>query len=85
MEDPDQVLLPSCNLIFVVLGKEESKDSIPFASLDDLLLYLSQGSANETSVSVLLDVRIVAHVFRVPIASKTGRLSSSNRLPFNLW
>jgi hypothetical protein len=72
MEDSDQVLLPSRDLIFVVLGEDELEDSIPFASLDDLLLYLSQGSADETSVSALLDVHIVAHVFRVPIASRTG-------------
>jgi hypothetical protein len=72
MEDPDKVLLPCRNLIFVVLGEKESEDSIPFTSLDDLLLYLSQGSADETSVSVSLDVHIAAHVFRVPIASRTG-------------
>jgi hypothetical protein len=85
LKDPDQVLPPSRNLVLVVLGEEESKNCIPFTPLDDLPLHLCKGSAIEKSVSVSLSVYITAHPFRVPIAFRTGWLSSSDRLPFNLW
>ena len=60
---------------------------MPFAPLGDLPLHLYQGSVIDTSVNVCLGARIVvlAHVFRVPIASSTDWLISSGRLPFNLW
>jgi hypothetical protein len=85
LKDPDQVLLPSRNFVLIVLGEEESEDRIPFTPLDDLPLHLCQGSAIETSVSGSLGARIATHAFRVPIASRTDWLSSSDRLPFNLW
>jgi hypothetical protein len=87
LKDPDKVLLPSCNLVLIVLGQNKSEDSVPFTSFDNLLLHLCQGSAIETLVSGSLGVHIVvlAHAFRFSIASRTGRLSSSDRLPFNLW
>ena len=87
LEDPDQVLLPSRNLVFVVLGEDESEDSTPFTPLDDLPLHFYQVSAIGSLVSGPLSVRVavLAHAFRFPIALRTGWLSSSDRLPFNLW
>jgi hypothetical protein len=87
LKDPHKVLLPTRNLVFVVLGEDESEDCTPFTPLDDLPLHLHQSSAIETSVSGSLGVRItgLAHAFRFPIASRTDLLISSDRLPFNLW
>ena len=87
LKDPDQILLPSGNLVFIVLREDESEESIPFTPLDDLPLHIYQVSAIGTSVSGSPGVHIaaMAHAFRFPIASRTDWLSSSDRLPFNLW
>jgi hypothetical protein len=87
LKDSDKVLLPTRNLLLVVLGEDESEHSTPFTPLDQLSLHLYQGSAIEASVTRSLGVRIAvpAHVFRFPIASRTDWLSSSDRFPFNLW
>jgi hypothetical protein len=87
LKDPNQVLLPTRNLVLIVPGEDELEGCVPFTTLDDLLLHLYQGPAIEASVSVSLGVCIagLAHVFRFPIASRTDWLSSSGRLPFNLW
>jgi hypothetical protein len=87
LKDPDQILLPARNLVLVVLSENESEGRAPFTPLDDLPLHLYQGPAIETSVSGSLSVPItgLAHAFRFPIASRTDWLTSSDRLPFNLW
>ena len=56
MEDPDEVLFPSRDLVLVALSKDESQHCIPFTALDDLLLYLRHGSAIKTLASGLLTV-----------------------------
>ena len=88
MKDPNKVLIPSGNLVFVTLREEESGESTPFTPLDDLPLNLGHGPVIETSVNGLrsLGMRIadLAYVVRSPIASRTASVSSSNRFPFNL-
>ena len=39
MKDPDEVLLPSRDLLLVALREDESENRIPFTLLHDLLLY----------------------------------------------
>jgi hypothetical protein len=87
LKDPNEILLPTRNLVLVVLGEDESEHSTPFTPLADLLLHFYQGPVIEVSVKGSLGARIVvlAHVFRFPIASRTDCLSSSDRFPFNLW
>jgi hypothetical protein len=87
LKDPDKVLLPFRNLVFVVFGEDESEDSAPLTPLDNLLLHLYQGSVIEALVNGLLgaSINVLAHVFRFPIASKTDWLISFDCLPFSLW
>jgi hypothetical protein len=51
LKDPDEVLLPTRNLLLVVLGEDESEHSTPFTPLGGLPLHLYQRSAIEESVS----------------------------------
>jgi hypothetical protein len=67
LKDPHKVLLPTTNLILVVLGEDESKYCTPFTPLDDLLLHLYQGSAIETSVSRSLGVHITGFDSRIQV------------------
>ena len=53
MEDPDEVLFPSRDLVLVALREDKSQYRIPFTALGDLPLDLRYGSAIETSVSGL--------------------------------
>ena len=70
---PDEVLLPTRDLILIVLGQDESKDRPPFAPFGDPPLDLRQGPTIETSVSRSLKVcsAFLAHAVRVPIAPRT--------------
>jgi hypothetical protein len=83
LEDPEEVIPPNRNLVFIVLRVEKSGDWIPFALFDDLRLDFGDRSEIETSVSGSLVENIagMAHVVNCPIAPSTDRLSSSNRLP----
>ena len=85
VKDPDEVLLPSRNLLFIAFRENELDDRIPFTLLDDLPLDPRQGSAIETLVSGSLAVYItrLAYTVRSPIASKTDWFSLSGRFPFN--
>ena len=56
MKDPDQILLPSSNLVLISAGKDKSGDRIPFTPFDDFPLDLSHGPAIEASVSGPLGV-----------------------------
>ena len=51
MEDPDEVLPPSRNLLLITLREDESDHSIPFTLLDDLPLDLCQGSVIEGTMN----------------------------------
>ena len=51
MKDPDEVLLPSRNLLLVALREDESHRCIPFTLLRDFLLDPCHGSAIKKSVS----------------------------------
>jgi hypothetical protein len=88
VKDPDEVLVPSSDLVLIALREDESGECIPFTPLDDLFLDLGHGSAVTGSVSGLKSPSVrnigLAYVVRSPIASKTVWVSSSNRLPFNL-
>ena len=87
LKDPHKVLLPSRNLVLVVFGEDESDDRPPFTPFRDSPLNLRQGPTIEMLVSGSLDIciTVLTHAVRVPIAPRTGWLSSSDRLPFNLW
>ena len=56
VENPGKILLPTCDLLFVVLREDESKHHIPFALLDHLPLNHHQGSTIQISVSRWLAV-----------------------------
>ena len=87
LKDPDEVLLPTGNLVLVAFREDESEDRIPFTLLDDLALDPSHSPAIGESVSGLAQgacITGVTHVVRTAIASRTDWLSSSVRLPFNL-
>ena len=86
LKDPDEALLPTCNFVLIAFREDESEDRIPFTPLDHLPVDLDQGSVIETSISRSLVKRTTgqAHVIRLPIASRTDWLISSNPLPFNL-
>ena len=47
MKDPDEILLPSNNLVLIGFGEDESVDRAPFTLLDDLPLDLGQSSVVE--------------------------------------
>ena len=83
MEDPDEVLLPSRNLVLITFGVEESGGDTSFTPFNDLPLDISHGSAIEAPVNGSLSTQIIclAHVVSCPIAASTDRVSSSNRLP----
>jgi hypothetical protein len=49
VKDPDEVLIPSRDLVPIVLREDEPKEGIPFALLSDLPFDLCHGSAIETS------------------------------------
>ena len=85
LKDPDEVQLPSRDLILITLRVEYSCGHVPFPLLGDLLLDRGHGSAIGTLVSETLGGRIVdpTHVVNSLVASSTDWLSSSNRLPFN--
>jgi hypothetical protein len=70
VKDPDKVLLPSCDLVLIAFGKDESIDRAPFTLLDHLPLHLGQCSAIKLSVSGLLWVRMncLAYAVSSPIA-----------------
>jgi hypothetical protein len=87
LKHPNKVLLPTRNLFFVVFSEDELENSTPFTPLGDPLPDLSQSSMIESSVTGSLGVYIavLSHAVRVPIAPRTSWLSSSDRLPFNLW
>jgi hypothetical protein len=88
VKNPDEILIPTSDLVLITLREDESGECIPFTPLDDLPLDLGHGSGVTGSVSGLKspNVRIVglAYVVRSPIASRTAWVSSSNRLPINL-
>ena len=86
LKDPDEVLLPSGDLVLIVLCKDETEDRPPFTPLGDPPLNLGQGPTIEISVSGSLDACIagLAHAVRVPIALRTCWLRSPDPLPFNL-
>ena len=86
LKHPHKVLLPTRDLVLIVLRKDESKGRPPFTPLADPPLDIGQGPTIETSVSKLPSVHInaLAHAVKVPIAPRTDWLSSSDRLPFNL-
>jgi hypothetical protein len=67
LKDPHKVLLPTRDLILVVLGEDESEDCTPLTPLDDLPLHLYQGSAIETSVSGSLGVPITGFGSRIQV------------------
>ena len=56
LKDPDEILLPSRDLILVVLGEDESEDRPPFTPFCDPPLNLRQGPTIERSVNGLLGV-----------------------------
>jgi hypothetical protein len=64
MKDPDKVLLPSSDLVFIGFGEDESVERIPFTLLDDLPLDLGHGSAIKSSVSRSLGVSITGWLTR---------------------
>ena len=86
MKNPDEVLLPSCDLLLVTLREDEPGHCIPFALLDDLLLNPPQRPVIETLVSGSLAAGSICltHPVRSPIASRMDWVSSSDRFPFNL-
>ena len=53
MEDPDEILLPSRDLVPVALREDKSQYRIPFTALGDLPPNICYGSAIKTSVSGL--------------------------------
>jgi hypothetical protein len=85
MKDSDEVLLPTRNLVLIRFGEDESVEPVPFTLFHHLPLDLGHGSEIKSPVSSSLDVRItsLAHVFSIPIASRTDWLSWSNRFPCN--
>jgi hypothetical protein len=85
VKDPDKVLLPSCDLVLIAFGKDESIDRAPFTLLNHLPLHLGQCSAIKLSVSGSLWVHMngLAYTVSSPIASRTDWLSWSNCFPFN--
>jgi hypothetical protein len=56
VEDPDEVLLPSRDLVLVALREDESEHCIPFTLFGDLPLDPRQGSAIEIPVNRSLRV-----------------------------
>jgi hypothetical protein len=77
MKDPDEVLLPSRNLVPIGFGEDESVERVPLALLDNLPLDLGHGSKIEPSVSRPLAAwsTCLTHLVSTPIASRTDRLS----------
>jgi hypothetical protein len=57
VKDPDKILLPSRNLVFIALREDEPDYCTPFTMLRDLPLDPRQGSAIQTLVNGLLGVR----------------------------
>ena len=49
VKDPDEILPPSRNLVFIALRMDESGGCVPFPLLDNLPLDLGQGSAIENT------------------------------------
>ena len=45
MKNSDKILFPTCNLILVAFGEDESVDCTPFSLLGDLPLHLVHGPA----------------------------------------
>ena len=74
LEDQIEVLFPTGNRIFIAHRVEESGGHIPFALLDNLLLYLRHLSVIWRLISESLGVRIAgsAHVVSRWIASSTA-------------
>jgi hypothetical protein len=49
VKDPDELLLPSGNLVLIALREKESGDRVAFTLLDDFPKDIRHGSAIETS------------------------------------
>ena len=77
MKDPDQILLPSSNLVLIAFGEDESMDRIPFTLLDDLPLDLGESSKIENACKWIAPRGRsgLAHVVNPPIASRMDWLS----------
>ena len=85
LKDPHEILLPTRNRILIALLVDKSRESIPFALVDGLLLNCGHGSVIGTVVSETLNAHLPdqTHVVNFSIAPNTDRLSSSDRLPSN--
>ena len=85
MKDPDKVVSPTGNLVFINLRVEDPGCHAPSILLEDLPLDLGHGSAVEISVNESSSVRIagLTHVVSCPIAVRMDWVSSSSCLPFN--
>ena len=85
LKDPHEILLPTRNRILIAFLVNKSREDIPFAFLDGLLLNCGHGSVIETVVGEPLNIRPPdqTHVVNFSIAPNTDRLSSPDRLPSN--
>jgi hypothetical protein len=73
VKDPVEIQLPAGNLLFIVLRVEESRDRISSTLLDNLRLYLGNGSAISLQISWPIEAWIVAsaHIVKFWIALST--------------
>ena len=85
MEDPDELLVPSCDGFFIAFLAEESRNCTPITLLHGLLLDFGHSSGVGTWVKEALSTSVTdpTHVVSCPIAPRTDGFGSCNCLPVN--